>query len=155
VKFTRWLSVLSPALCGMLLAVAVRAAAAPEAGCERQTVSLLVSPDDAWTALIYEDLCSHGPAFTTVILDRVHLVRRGEESKEDSDVLVVDEGGHPENRPLTQWLSPQKLQITIPNKSLVSLRKRSYEGIEVVVKFNPDNPVERDRFLKERGLPPD
>jgi hypothetical protein len=116
---------------------------------------MLVSPDDAWTALIQEDLCSHGPAFTTSILDRVQLVRRNEESKENSDVLIVDEGGHPENRPLTQWLSPKKLQITIPNKSLVSLRKSSLEGIEVAVKFNPYNPAERSRFLKERGLPPD
>jgi hypothetical protein len=151
----RWLSVLSPALCGTLLAAAVGAGAAPEAGCDRQTLSLLASPDDAWTALIYQDLCSHGPAFTTVILDRVQLVRRGEESREDSDVLVVEDGGHPENRPLTQWLSPQKLQITIPNRSVVGLRKSSYEGVAVVVKFNPENPAERDRFLKERGLPPD
>lgn len=149
----RFLNALLFASCGSLLAA--RAGVVPEAGCARETIAMLVSPDDAWTALIQEDLCSHGPAFTTSILDRVQLVRRNEESKENSDVLIVDEGGHPENRPLTQWLSPKKLQITIPNKSLVSLRKSSLEGIEVAVKFNPYNPAERSRFLKERGLPPD
>jgi hypothetical protein len=83
------------------------------------------------------------------------LVRRGEESKEDSDVLVVDGIGPPKDRPRAQWLSPQKLQITIPNNSIVGLKRASYEGLEVVIRFDPDNPAQRDRFLKERGLPPD
>ncbi len=139
----------------MFLVCAGPADAAPEAGCERQTVAMLPSPDAAWSALFYEDICSHGPAFTTVVLDRIRLVRRGEESNEDSDVLILQGPVPVENRMQPRWLSPQELQITIPNNSVVTEKRSRYGGIEVIVKFNPDDPVQRERFLEEHGLPPD
>lgn len=127
----------------------------PEPDCERKIISKLLSPDDTWTAVVEEDLCSHGPAFTTVILDRVRLVRRGEKAKDDSEVLVTEEGGRWENRPQTEWLSPRNLQITLPNKIFLNLKKPNYNDIEISIKFNPNDPLERKRFLEERGLPPD
>jgi len=56
--------------------------------------------------------------------------------------------GHPENRPLVQWLSPQKLQITIPNFSGVGLQSSSYEGVNIIVKFEPDDPIARGEVAK-------
>src|ERR1019366_7398593 len=124
------------------------------AGCSRDIIGMMVSPDDSRVAFVQEEVCSDG-AFQTTILDYVQLVRRGVEPTRENDIFAVEEHGVAKYRPLLQWLSSHELQITVPNKSLIGLRKSRYEAIEVVVKFNPDNPVERERFLKENGLSPD
>ena len=132
-------------------------------GCQRLTISAEISPDETWWALTQEDVCSDG-YFVTTIIDTVQLVRRETvdtidltehpiEPRHEDDVFAVEEHGHPENRPLTRWLSPQILQITVPNKSLIGLRKPTFQGIEISIKYDPDDPVERERWLKSLGLP--
>jgi hypothetical protein len=49
-------------------------------------------------------------------------------------------------------LSPQRLELTVPNKSLIGLQRSSYKGIEITIKFNPDDPAERRQFLDGLGL---
>jgi hypothetical protein len=120
-------------------------------GCDRMTVSMLLSPDNEWAAFVHQDICSDG-FFVTVISNVVQIARRGEVSAKENDVLALDTAGNPEDRPLTQWLSAEKLQITIPNKSLIGLRKEKFQNIQVVIKFIPDDPPERQRWLKELGL---
>jgi hypothetical protein len=130
------------------------------AGCDRLTVAVQLSPDDEWAALVQESVCTDG-AFVTVMTDVVQLVRHSQLGKEirlawqhdqanhEGDVFGLDIHGHREDRPRLRWLSSTKLQITVPNKSLIGLQKASYEGIEIVVKFDPDDPAERQRFLQE------
>jgi len=132
-------------------------------GCQRETISVLISPDDSWVALVQEDTCSDGYFVTTVTdtvqlarhdaTDVIPLTRHADMPKHDNDVFALDEHGHPGNRPLTRWLSPSKLQITVPNKSLIGLQKNRYEGVDIVVKFEPDDPAERELWLKSLGLP--
>ena len=138
----------------------VTACLTPTAGamaeCEHETISTLMSPDGSWVAVVLEVICSNQAFGMTNVTDGVQLVRRGDEPKkssESNDVFIVDRGSW-EERPLTRWLSPSKLQITVPNKSLIGLQKNSYDGVDIVVKFEPDDPVERERWLKSRGLPP-
>lgn len=155
----------------ILLCMTIKGAAAERnierqgiGGCQRETISLLGSPDDKWLALTHEDTCSDG-FFVTTVTDTVQLIRRDtiasiqlaqhvNSVKNENNVFVVEEHGHPENRPLTRWLSPTKLQVTVPNISLIGLHKASYEGIEIIIKYEPDDPVERERWLKSRGLAP-
>jgi hypothetical protein len=135
------------------------------AGCERETVSTSVSPGDAWVALVQEEICSDGH-FVTTFIDKVQMVRRDltdtiklgprtTDPVQENDVLAVDVGPRPEDRPRLQWLSPEKLQITLPSFSVVGSKKVSYQGLDIIAKFEPDDPLARDRFLKDRGLPPD
>lgn len=101
--------------------------------------------------------------FVTTVTDTVELARReamdvrlnphADKSKHEIDVFAFDEGGHPESRPLTHWLSTSKLQIIIPNKSLIGLQKSNYEGVDMLVKFEPDDSSERAQWLKALGLP--
>jgi hypothetical protein len=139
-------------------------ATAREFECERGTISVLVSPDDAWVALVQEGVCSDG-GFVTISTDTVRLVRRdlvdtiqlalrSEKPGHEKDVLVVDHYGHWENRPLIQWLSARKLQITIPNLSGVGLQKSIYQGIDVAIKYEPDDPAAREKWRREHGLAP-
>lgn len=52
-----------------------------------------------------------------------------------------------------RWLSMNKLQITVPNKSLIGLQKSSYDGVDIMIKFEPDAPDERKQWLNSLGLP--
>lgn len=134
-----------------------------KANCQRETISVLISPDNSWVAAVQEDTCSDG-YFVTTVTDKVELARleatdvvrlnpHADKPRHENDVFALDEGGHPENRPLTRWLSTSKLQITVPNKSLIGLQKSNYEGVDILVQFEPDDPSERARWLKSLGLP--
>jgi hypothetical protein len=120
-----------------------------KAGCERQTVSFAVSRDDSsaddpWVALLQESVCTDG-AFVTVFSHVVQLVRksqapqaiglgwRHDAPEHENDVLFVDTGTRLEHRPLLQWTSPSKLQVTIPGKSHIGLHKSAYAGAEIAV----------------------
>jgi hypothetical protein len=102
-----------------------------KAGCQSETISVLMSPDDAWVALVQESTCSDG-YFVTTIADTVRLARR-----DTTDAVE---------------LSSRELQITIPNKSLIGLRKSGYQEVHVTVKYEPDDPVERQHWRKSLGL---
>jgi hypothetical protein len=140
--------------CVTLLLIGTMASAQSDASCQRHTTATLASPDAAWLALVQEDTCVGVFPFTTGVTDTVQLVRPGEQPDSDNDVFALEEHGRPENRPLLRWLSPQKLQITVPNRSLIGLQKRAFAGVEIVVKYDPDDPAERARFLQELGLAP-
>jgi hypothetical protein len=84
-------------------------------------------------------------------MNEVSLASRSERAEADNDILVVDDYGHPENRPRLHWLSPERLQITIPNISSVGLQKSSYQGVDIVIKHEPDDPSAREKWLRERG----
>lgn len=137
------------------------ALAQQKAGCQRETISMSVSPDNAWIALVQEDICSDG-AFVTTITNTILLVRHdsieniplaahAETPAHPNDIFTMDKPG-PENRPTIRWLSAAKLQVTVPNKSLIGLKKDHYDTIEIVIKYEPDDPAERERWRKSLGL---
>jgi hypothetical protein len=127
----------------------------PERGCDRTIISSAFSPDHAWSALVYRDVCSHGSAMTTVILEKVRLVRHGEDQNRDEDVLVLDQPSNPAGHPAPEWLTSRVMQITIPNNSIITLKKNKYIDVEVKIKFDPDDPSQRREFLKKFNLPQD
>jgi hypothetical protein len=134
------------------------------AGCSRTAISMTVSPDDTWVALVRRDICSDG-FFVTTVVNTVQLLRYAAVGTIDllprpelptireNDVFAV-EGPTPKQRPLIRWLANSKLQITVPNLSLIGLKKDSYEKVDIIVKFEPDDPGARERWLRERGLKP-
>jgi hypothetical protein len=113
----------------------------------------MISPNDISVAYLDEGICSDG-LFQTTIVDYVQVARRGVEPTRENDVFATDVHGGLEDHPAVQWLSSQKLQITVPNKSLIGLQKGSYNGVDVAVTFDPDDPVARQQFLKSLGLQP-
>jgi hypothetical protein len=121
------------------------------AGCSRDEIGMMVSPDDLWVAFVQEEICSDG-GFVTTAVNYVQVGRRGMEPTSDNDVLAIEDHGALAERPVLQWLSTQKLQITVTNKSFIGLRKNSYQGIDIVVRFDPADPTERQQILKTPGL---
>ena len=144
------------------LVLSISTAVAEDLPCERQTVAVSVSPGDSWVASVEEGMCVSGPV--TVSTNTVRLMRRSstnqislasrpEKPEQENDVLVVDHYGHDENRPSLRWLSSGKLQITIPNISAVGMQKTTYQEVDVVIKYEPDDSAAREKWRKERGLP--
>lgn len=139
---------------GCTLAVTLVGVTKTRAECQSELVSFLLSPDEAWAAIVQEELCTgDGPA-STGVTDTVQIVARGQEPTHLNDVFGIEEHGRPENRPLIHWLAARKLQITVPNLSLIGLQKSAYAGVEISIKFEPDDPVARDRWLTDLGLKP-
>jgi hypothetical protein len=150
-----------------LIALCVGAGLVPSpsnaaAECTNRVISTLLSPDDSWIAVVRETFCSNESLAMSSTGDAVELIRSGAELPmniqqgiepiKSNTVLGIDRGSW-EDRPITRWLSPNKMQITVPNKSLISLRKSNFEGIEIAIRFDPDDPSERERWLKSLDLP--
>jgi hypothetical protein len=165
IRVAAWSSLRGGILAACVMTASFQMAAARgEVRCERQSISVEVSPDSSWVALVQEGVCSDGglvtvstytvPLIQRNLSDTIQLGRRSEEPDHEGDVFVVDDYGSPQNRPLLQWLSPRKLQITIPNISGVGLQKNNYQGVDVVIKYEPDDPAARDRWKRARGLSP-
>ena len=121
--------------------------------CDRKTISMMMSPDTTWVALLEEETCSGSGPATTGITDVVQVFRLGVPPNGRNDVFAMAK--HPLMRPALQWLDSSTIQVTVPNISLIGLRKRNYEGISVVIKFDPNEPDARASFLKSLGMPPD
>jgi hypothetical protein len=145
-KWIMWTIVIS--MSGVVLVTLIQffGQSGDNAGCESETITKSKSPDGAWIAIVREDICSDG-TFVTVVTDSVHLESHGVSQKRGGDVLTVDGGG--DFKPKVHWLKPTLLQILIPNKSLIGLKKDKINGVKIRVKFNPNDPEERKRWLKE------
>ena len=152
------------AMCAVLALLSAALSARAGAICERETIAMSVSPDNRWVALVREGECSSGSV--TVSTDTVQLLPRealqsvslaqsSDNAEHENDVLVVDYYGRFQNRPILKWLSPQQLQITIPNISGIGLRKDSYHELGIAVRFDPDDAIARAKWRSEHGLPPD
>ncbi len=124
-------------------------------GCDSEIIAQTLSADHAWRALVREETCSDG-AFTTTMADVVHLVGASSDGGKaiEGDVFAVSEGGHPYNRPVIRWVGPRLLDIVVPNKSSIGLRRDAFDGVTIRVRFNPDNPEERKRWLEDIKMAP-
>jgi len=121
------------------------------ATCDSDTVADSASPNGSWIAVVQEDTCTDG-AFVTNISDVVHLLKGREKPTKENSVFSLDEHGHPENRPLLDWLSSGELLITIPNKSLVGLQRDKYRDVMILIKYNPPIPLSENAFLSSSAF---
>jgi hypothetical protein len=138
-------------LLAVLIALAFSSKAIAE--CTHKLVSTLRSPDDTWIAVVQEITCSNDAFGMTTIVDQLGLVRPGAETRFGEAIFAVDIGGNWRSRPLTRWLTSTKLEVMVPNFSLIGLHKCDFEGVEVLVKFDPEDPAARERWLKSLGIP--
>lgn len=118
------------------------------AGCTHETLSELESPDGTRVAVVQEHVCSDG-AFTTALTSTVGIAWAGNVPARDEIIYSADWYSR-EAKPRGQWLSPEKLQITVPTTASIALFKSWYLGVEVALEFDPDDPAERLRWLRER-----
>jgi hypothetical protein len=118
-------------------------------------VGTLPSRSHAWVAVVKDRVYGSPIVGDASVSSTVQLVRhaRPEEMQPDpSYVVEMDDDSHPDYRLSVQWVGPRRLRISAPDKSAVFLEKVGYEDVETVIEYPPDDPAERARFLRERGL---
>jgi hypothetical protein len=103
--------------------------------------------------LIRQEVCADG-VFITTVSDVVQIVRPGNQPTQANSVLTADDEGGDQVRLHLQWTSSTTLEITVPNRSLIGLRKDSFEDINIPVKYDPDDPADRAHFLKQFNAKP-
>lgn len=144
-----WLFLIS--LCTVVLVFALEVYRYNSYSCNVEQISTLTSPDRQWIASVREEICSSPGIATTGISDVVRLARRNKQ-KSAGDVFVLSGDGDARSRPHIRWISNDHLEITVPNTSLIGLNKNSFDGVSIMIKFDPNDPVARRQFLKKMGL---
>jgi len=86
---------------------------------QRQVLSQAISPDGAWVATLYNNICSDG-AFVTTIGDTVEITRPNEPATPmpaaGSTVFGMADPPYGVPKPLAvRWTAQRSLEITIPN----------------------------------------
>src|SRR5258708_40091887 len=119
---------------------------------QRQVLSQAMSPDGAWVATLYNNICSDG-AFVTTISDSVEVTRRNEPATPmpvaGRTVFGMDD--HPDGVPkplAVRWTAQRGLEITIPNDALAGNQEVAFADITISYKYIPDDPAERAGLKK-------
>jgi hypothetical protein len=116
----------------------------PAPGCgQRKMLAQAPSPDGAWVAVIYNNICSD---FVTTIDDTVEITPPNEQpSPVPSTGVVFGMDDRPFNtqKPLAvTWLSLRSLEVTIPNDASAGKQEFVYADVTIIYKYVPDDPVE-------------
>ena len=116
-------------------------------GCTVTPLDEAVSPDLRWRAVVESEVCES--PFLSYEISGVRLVGIADPSR-SVDILGVDDG-YPHQRPRLLWISPALLQITVPNISFLKLLRRTIDGVQVVVRYDPDDLPARKAWRRTLG----
>jgi hypothetical protein len=147
----------SALIAAAVLAWSSNAMAFQPPGCEqRKALSQATSPDGAWVATIFNNICNDG-AFVTVISDSVEITRPDEQPAPIPRAGVVfGMDDHPFDVPKAlsvKWITPRSLEITVPNDAWAGKQESSYADVTISYKYVPDDPVERSCLKQWQSLP--
>jgi hypothetical protein len=140
---------------GVVAVVLLRPFGTP--GCDRAVLAQATSPNGAWVATIYNNVCRDG-AFVTTVSDTVEITRSGQEASPVPIGVVfgMDDLPYGAEKPLAvNWLGPQSLQITIPNDAWAGSQRSAFADVAISYKYVPDDPIERACLKQWRSLPTD
>jgi hypothetical protein len=131
----------------------------PPPGCdERKVLSKAVSPDGAWVATVYNNICSDG-VFVTVVSDTVEITRPDEQAAPIPAAGVVfgmsDHPSYGDKALSVKWIAERSLEITVPNDTWAGPQDSSYADLAISYKYVPDDPVERSCLKQWRASPTD
>jgi hypothetical protein len=123
--------------------------------CVSQVTSLMKSPEappgPVHIALARDESCVvTGLGGGSWQVQCVHLVGEGTSAAQKNEVFCIQDYT-PGPRVALRWRSPQDLEITAPNLSIVATRKARFDGVGIEVKFDPDDPVARKTWLQSQG----
>lgn len=129
--------------------------------CEHPPViARLISPDQAWEAVVYRRICVFGPlAGQTSIRAEVWLVSTRDPSR--AEIALGVPSSHDDTGPRLAWTAPDVLQVNVRDPPfLVKVLTCSVSGIRVELRFDetPETKARQARWnalLRERGLPPE
>jgi hypothetical protein len=105
------------------------------------------SPDGKWLAEVREDVCDAGLGAA----DDVTVVLRPAGAPGDATVVLAPSGQWKDAKLIRpQWLSAQTLEITVPNRTVFGTQLSRYGGVDIVIRYEQDDPTDRARWLAWR-----
>jgi hypothetical protein len=126
-------------------------------GCEQHKVlARAISPDGAWVAAIYNNICSD-EAFVTIVENTVEITRPNEKASPAPSTGTVfgmdDRPSDIEKSLAVTWTAPRNLEVTIPNDALAGKQELAFADVVISYKHVPDDPIERACLKQWRSLP--
>lgn len=121
------------------------------AGCNLLARDEVASPENKWVAV--SDLSYCPSPIVTIIPASVEIISNLN-PRHRAEMLAVDTSGYKDERPRVVWTASNVLQVTVPSRSYLSVIRRSYQGIWIDLRFDPDRAT-RDAWLEKYGMQPD
>jgi len=102
------------------------------------------SPDGRWIASTYEEVCDLG-----LVTSDAAVIALGQSEHSRSQVIIgMDAPSSDSDWPKAYWQAANRILIIVSNHSELSLQMARYQGVDVEVRYCPDDPVERRRWLQ-------
>jgi hypothetical protein len=120
------------------------------AGCSDYSVKEIPSPNPLLSGFLVDEYCTDG-ALTADMSTQVVIATKKGRLKDGEIVLSVDTNGDSHQKPKVEWLTASEIRLTIPDISLIGIRKATSHGIKVTTHFVPDRPEDRREMLKNSG----
>jgi hypothetical protein len=111
--------------------------------CERSWERRFKSPDGKWLAVVHDDVCSGGLGSDGLTV--VDLVVADRPQQVVTVLIPFGQWTQGEVVRLT-WTSARNLEIFVPNRTDFSLSMVRYSDIDIAVKFDHDNPEDREKW---------
>lgn len=142
-EIKRSLSLRFARACSCALFMCMTFAGCNSRDCERTwTSGYSKSPDQLWMAEVRQIVCDTGIGGA---LDVTVVLRRADEGQEAVVAIPAGQWADPSSvRAL--WSAPHKLIIAVPNRTLFNMQLPRYQGVDVIVKYDNDDPVDRARW---------
>jgi hypothetical protein len=130
-----------------------------EGGCEqRQVFAEAISPDGAWVARFYQNVCGGGFG-TTYVDDTVEVTRHDEAAHPVPTVGVVFEMKdyfYDQPKPMAlRWPNAREIEVTIPNDAWAGTQQSNFDNLVISYRYVPDDPIERACLKQWRTVPTD
>ena len=116
--------------------------------CSTAQISTHISPNGAWAVIVSDRLCES--FLVTDITTSVELASTVDRS-DIFTVLGVDTAGHADERPRIAWSGSDLLEVTVPNISFLKVVRTEFDGVRVVIRYDPDDLAARKAWRRTLG----
>lgn len=111
-------------------------------------ISTHISPNGAWSVIVSDRLCES--FLVTDITTSVELASTVDRS-DIFTILGVDTAGHADERPRIAWSGSDLLEVTVPNISFLKVVRTDFDGVRVVIRYDPDDLAARKAWRRTLG----
>jgi len=124
-------------------------------GCQRLSTKTVVSPNGAWEAVVHEDFCEFGYAFTSIANYTVTIITRSDRARQErqGNVFVINSNGHPSYQPVVSWIGQDELLISTRHSRYIGLQKDKFEKIKIQYAYQAPPPLPTRRPTPQPPIP--
>jgi hypothetical protein len=117
-------------------------------GCDEGWLTMAISPDMRWRATLAYVVC--GGPMASEFWNQVLLVNLDALHDEGAEVVALEGDAEIQHKLSFDWESSTLLRITLPNTAVVMTHLGQWRGVQIELRFDPDDPAARESYLRER-----